>query len=754
MSRIPIQFPLKGVTENTAFSKLGVGSSFNSQNVVPFDGSERLRGAQRKGLSKVLSSAVDGSGAAIQRLVQGTVSTPPGLEVSDGFNYSDGDISAVTSTWDDVRVSGGNWVTGTNLFRVTSNTAVHDRSADNQFVFAVRDEDLVDTDNYSVSATVTVDGTGSPNYVFGGVLLESNWPTTPAGGLMVGLRVTGATTGESACWRLNGINTPQIIDDDNLPSGIVVGNAITNANFRVVVSRTASNEKQILAYVDGTLVGSFPVSNETNLGQKVGLAAYRPLNATTGDNPITLDNFTFAGDTFSSRQTKLVVVTGGTVYVSGSPPTTLTQATGGESVLDASTFFMGAVTGPPSPSDSSPENTQRYVYMCDGSSYRRLNLDTDTVTTWSAASGTLPEDSVGNKAKIIALYRNRIVLAGLPEEPQNWFMSASGDPRDFNYSPSTPSAIQAVAGNNSDAGQIGDIITALIPYGDDTLLFGGDRTMWRLSGDPAEGGRIDNISYEAGVVGADAWARDTFGNTYFMSTNGLMRMSPGSRVPETVSAGRLDRTFRAINRATTRVLLAWDRDLEGLYIFLTPTAQPTAAPAAYWYDARTDSFWPLRYPVASGPTASLVFDGDSPTDRTLMLGGWDSFIREVDSSKNSDADTSGDVAISSFVDIGPVHSNSASERLMLSDLRCVLSSDSSPVQFQAYAGQSVEQAVNTTTPRWARTLTAGMNSFVQNRVAGAAVRLRMAQNTLDSTWAFEQGDMLVTKLGRQRRLGR
>jgi len=412
---------------------------------------------------------------------------------------------------------------------------------------------------------------------------------------------------------------------------------------------------------------------------------------------------------------------------------------------------MSAVAGPPSPSDSPPADAQPYIYFADTTSYKRLNLNTATVSTWTSAAGDMPLDASGNTGRLLALYRNRLVVSGLPEDPQNWFMSASGNPRNFDYDPSPSSALQAVAGNNSDAGLVGDIITALIPHGDDTLIFGGDHTIWKLSGDPAEGGRIDNISYSAGILGQDAWTRDTFGNTYIMSTNGLMRIPVGSNTPEPISAGRLDSTFRSIDRSVLRTILVWDRDREGLYIFTVTAGQPDDAPTAYWYDARTDSFWPLVFPTIIGPTAVLVFDGDAADDRALLMGGRDSFIRTPDITAKDDAVTTGVEAVESFVDIGPVHSESTAERVVVTDLQCTLSEDSDAVQLQVYAGQQPEQSIKSMTIRAVKTLLAGFNGAMRQRITAGAVRLRLYQNTLNSSWSYERGDMVVEKPGRQRR---
>ncbi|KKL74311.1 hypothetical protein LCGC14_2066130, partial [marine sediment metagenome] len=79
--------------------------------------------------------------------------------------------------------------------------------------------------------------------------------------------------------------------------------------------------------------------------------------------------------------------------------------------------------------------------------------------------GTMP-----SSAYLVALYRGRLVLSGHPNYPHMWYMSKVGNPFNWLYAAST--RLTAVAGNNIDAGEIGDIVRALIPYGDDFLIFG------------------------------------------------------------------------------------------------------------------------------------------------------------------------------------------------------------------------------------------------------------------------------------------
>jgi len=154
------------------------------------------------------------------------------------------------------------------------------------------------------------------------------------------------------------------------------------------------------------------------------------------------------------------------------------------------------------------------VYFADSSSEKLYNMTTDTVSAWTASAGTMPNDGT-YKPRLICTYRGRICLAGLPKDPANWFMSAVGDATDFDYSPTVVVETQAMSGANSEAGKVGDSITALISIEDDILVFGGDHSISRMVGDPMAGGRIDNVTNTTGMLFGSPHTRDPQGNMYF-----------------------------------------------------------------------------------------------------------------------------------------------------------------------------------------------------------------------------------------------
>jgi hypothetical protein len=470
-----------------------------------------------------------------------------------------------------------------------------------------------------------------------------------------------------------------------------------------------------------------------------------------------------------ARPTFLVAVADGDIKM-GYSPHFLTMATNGENAL-VDTPAMAMVDGPGSPNDTGDAAIHRHMYFCDGTNYKRLDAHLGVVSTWTAFNGTdavtgdtiageLPKDDEDNVATIAATYRDRIVLAGVEKDPHNWFMSAVGDPRNWDYAPPTINATMAVAGSSTDAGRVADAVTALIAFGDDLLLFGCDKSLWMLRGDPADGGAIDALSRQVGVVGPDAWTWDPAGTLYFFGNDGLYRLVLGG-APERLSAGRIDRAFSQIDRVEHRILLTWDRQRKGLYIFVVSDDPERDAATSFWWDARTDSFWPFQLPAGNGPTSVAIWDSDAVQDREVLIGGRDGFIRKFQDRRPDDNngatesevgegfDEPVDQAIQSHVEMGPI-STEISRDLRLHDLNFTMSGTSFPVALSVRSGPTPEDAFRSDIVRFSKTLRRGANRVVRQRAGDNSVMVRLDQSALHTVWSIERADLVLRPAGRRR----
>lgn len=255
--------------------------------------------------------------------------------------------------------------------------------------------------------------------------------------------------------------------------------------------------------------------------------------------------------------------------------------------------------------------------------------------------------SMPSSAYLVERYRGRLVLSGHPNYPHQWYMAKVSNPFDWKYGSTDP--LTAVAGNNVDAGEIGDIVRALVPYGDDFLIFGCADSIHILDGDPAFGGSIDELSNITGIFGPWAWCKDEDGNLYFWGTNGLYKMIGGRSKPINISQGHLPKWVDdwAIDPDTHRVVLTYDPSRHGIIISKTTLADGTNL--NYWYDLKTEGFYPETYPTACGIFSSWYYDSDASGTRELILGSNDGYLRTfLNTAKNDDAGAS-NTAISSYL---------------------------------------------------------------------------------------------------------
>ena len=125
-------------------------------------------------------------------------------------------------------------------------------------------------------------------------------------------------------------------------------------------------------------------------------------------------------------------------------------------------------------------------------------------------------------------------------------------------------------------------------------------------------------------------------------------MSGGRGRPENISAGRLPKWVDdwAADPTTHRIVLAYDPFRNGVTI--SRTTLDGGANLNYWYDFRTQGFYPETYPNACGVFCSHFYDADSAARRCTLYGGNDGYVRKfLDAAKNDDVGTT-DMQISSY----------------------------------------------------------------------------------------------------------
>ena len=373
-----------------------------------------------------------------------------------------------------------------------------------------------------------------------------------------------------------------------------------------------------------------------------------------------------------------------------------------------------------------------------------------------AASGSLPAT-----AYLGCLYIGRVVLSGNPAEPYQWYMSRQFDHTDFAYADSD--AGSPIRGGNGDAGEIGDIIKALIPYKDEYLIFGCAGSLWFIAGNPAEGGPQMELSLTAGILGAKAWAWDKSDNLYILGTNGILKIPPGFGPPKNMTEVTYPDFIKdlAFNPALHRVSMEFDRVNNGLLISKVTLAD--GVNTNWWYDLRTDGLFPESYPEECGPYSLFYYDSNTPSLRGLLVGCKDGYIRTFDRTKKGDNIGDSDEAIDSYATFGPAALASGDKEGKITGLAAEMVgggsdgsiTDSSNAAFSVFTGRSAddvaEKMILNTGPRMTGTFSAPgrpLGGRKKQKVSGVYAAIRVGNSTADQTWAIER--LIINTSGKGR----
>jgi len=495
-------------------------------------------------------------------------------------------------------------------------------------------------------------------------------------------------------------------------------------------------------------------------GKRPGLSKWSSAQVNSGNDVqdiisvVTSAAYAGSNQSIAVRLFKTLAVAGGVLKIV-TPTAATAPGTGtGTFVATAPVIFSAELFG--------------VVYWCDGTNYSQYTVSSDTAAAWTAAAGSLPS-SGANVCRLIELWNGRIVLAGLVGDDHNWFMSKQGDATNWNNTPDPISEQDAVDGNNSPLGKIGDVINGIVPYNDDILLFLGDHTIWQVSGDPMAGGRIDRVSDITGGAWGRAWCKDPYGRVWFYgSRGGVYRMVPG-QTPERVSSQAVESRMRRTNLATHFVRMAWSDEEQGVYVWMVPTADASVADN-YFYDVRTEGWFVDVYANAEHyPRAVFVFDADDPNDRAILLGGKDGYIRRIDQAAKNDDGT----AITSYAMIGPIRPRGKAAEFLIDQIEVTLglNSDGADGLCRLWVGETEEDALSgaeielegllTETgeiliceqladPKFTMDLEAGKSVTHHPRVRGYAGYVEVYNDDLHVRWSLERVECRLKVLGSKR----
>jgi len=240
---------------------------------------------------------------------------------------------------------------------------------------------------------------------------------------------------------------------------------------------------------------------------------------------------------------------------------------------------------------------------------------------------------------IVWLYQGRIGLAGSADKPHVWYLSRTERPHDWLYG--SDDDLSAVAGTDTDVGKIGDVLTAAIPYADDHTIYGCTDSIWLQRGNPAAGMPLEQIAFNVGILTDTSWCWGPKSELYFMDGKGLYAILPGLSKPEPLTDNVLP-DFVAelgLNPETQIVTLAHHprRNM----VLITVTERVDGSNANYWYDLRTQGFFPVDWPAEFGVCCQHYYNADEPEYRRTLMGCNDGHIRWFDGAAKNDIRWSG-----------------------------------------------------------------------------------------------------------------
>lgn len=331
----------------------------------------------------------------------------------------------------------------------------------------------------------------------------------------------------------------------------------------------------------------------------------------------------------------------------------------------------------------------------------------------------------GSRCSLIAVWGGRIVLSGLDTDPNNIFMSAVGDPFNWDYSPDTQTVDQAVAGSvTSGYGKNPDIVTALIPYTDDVLLIGGSHSIRRLLGNPAEGGINVSVTEITGIAFGKAWCQSPEGIIYFFgSRGGVYRMDPTSGIPNRLTSMTIDERLADIDLDANVVTLEWDDRAIAVRVYISPI--DGSQTSHYIWDVRNEAWWPFSYTSADhNPRSVHLLSGNTVEERRILEYGQDGYIRFVD----VDAPTDDGSPIESYVYLGPFSG------MIFVEIVATLRENSNNVTWAICSASSLEKALSVA-PRQTGRFQSGRNRSQWPRAFVERGYLRLSAS---GPWALEQ----------------
>lgn len=339
--------------------------------------------------------------------------------------------------------------------------------------------------------------------------------------------------------------------------------------------------------------------------------------------------------------------------------------------------------------------------------------------------------------------------------PHQWFCSRQADPLDFDSSQKDVGA--ATTSQNAKAGEVGSPITAMVEYKDYYLIMGCADEVWAMTSHPLQGGVNRNLTKSTGFFSPTSWCWDDEGNLYFLGIDGIYRLTAAAIIeaqpPENITKERIPKLVSSIglNRRTDRVTMAYDKQRYGIEVSVTQ--KDGVWSTVFWIDLRTGGLFPDSFPTDQSPASLFYYDSFKTSERGLLLGGYDGYIRKFD---DTEKDDEGSNAIDSFVSMGPfVSTREPRIKVETNETSLVLGEDTDGITIDIHSGDSGDNVVSSIiaggTPLFTKTLSGdGLRNSIRNRVSGKGIAIKLKNSTASETWSIEDINMELKESGRKK----
>lgn len=258
-------------------------------------------------------------------------------------------------------------------------------------------------------------------------------------------------------------------------------------------------------------------------------------------------------------------------------------------------------------------------------------------TGWPVAVGTPPPNPICG-----CVWQDRLCVS----DGLNFYMSRAQIHNDWDYTFTDNAA--PISGNSLTGATLADAIVAMVPFGNDSMLVFGHRSIYRFVGNPREGGRLENVSRNVGILGPAAWDYDPTGAVWFADQTGLWVITADGKLTP-ISRDRVFSPFSQIVPDDYRVSVVWHEPWRSAMVFLSPLTSDSAIhlhhyPPTEWFGLNgfADN--------AIGPLSACSFKSATSRAKDLILmGGRDSKVRYWDLGAAQDDGTD----FEAFCFIGP-----------------------------------------------------------------------------------------------------